>query len=54
MSKNFWCKIGFHKWGKSFYSDYGATSNVLNYKKKCDRCGKVKTWVQAKGVVGKY
>ena len=46
MKKPLLCMLGFHKWGRAtFLSETG--SNVRDYKKKCERCGKVKTWVEA-------
>lgn len=47
MAKPFLCKIGIHKYGKATFIS-GALSNVRDWKKSCEKCGKVKTWVQAK------
>jgi len=46
--KKILCKINLHKWNRPTYIDYGPSSNVKNWKKICQRCGKVKTWVEAK------
>ena len=43
------CQFGFHKWSKKAgYNNW--SSNVIEYKKQCERCGKVKRWVEAKSV----
>ncbi len=44
---SFLCKIGLHKWGRSKFW-MSASSNVRDWKKVCQRCGKTKTWVQAR------
>jgi hypothetical protein len=41
------CFLGIHKWGKKFGYDE-IRSNVIDWKKKCERCGKLKKWVEAK------
>ena len=39
------CKIGIHKWDRAtFLSQTG--SQVKDYKQRCLRCGKIKTWVK--------
>jgi hypothetical protein len=41
------CSLGFHKWGKKFgFDEYG--SNVIDWKSRCERCGKLKKWVEAR------
>lgn len=45
--KSFLCKIGLHKWGKATYISF-SSSNVRDYKKRCQRCGKQKSWVGVK------
>ncbi|MFA4886652.1 MAG: hypothetical protein WC595_00400 [Candidatus Nanoarchaeia archaeon] len=41
------CSLGFHKWGKKAgFNNW--SSNVIEYKKQCLRCGLVKRWVEAK------
>lgn len=47
MTKSFLCKLGLHKWTRPKYVT-NFSSNVLDYSKKCERCGKIKTWVKAK------
>ena len=46
--KSFFCKIGFHKWGRSSFIDHGYESNIKDYKKRCEKCGKIKKWVKSK------
>jgi hypothetical protein len=41
------CFLGIHKWGKKFGHDE-IRSNVIDWKKRCIRCGKLKQWVAAK------
>lgn len=41
------CKLGFHKWGKKYGHDM-SMSNVIDWTQRCERCGKSKTWVEAK------
>ena len=40
INKKFWCKLGFHKWGRwrgiNIYS-----SNVIDRERRCRKCGKV-------------
>jgi len=43
----FLCWIGIHKWGKKFGYDQHS-SNIIDWKKRCERCGKLKKWVEAK------
>jgi hypothetical protein len=54
MLKPLSCKIGFHKWGKAYFSDWGVYSNTRDYKQKCIRCSKLITWVQPKGINKRY
>ncbi|MFA5105936.1 MAG: hypothetical protein WC506_03170 [Candidatus Micrarchaeia archaeon] len=42
------CRIGLHQWGRAVFTDHGYGSHVLDYRQKCDRCGKMKTWVKPK------
>ena len=46
--KSFLCKIGLHKWGKSNFISHGYESNIRDYKKRCQKCGKIKTWIEPK------
>lgn len=39
------CSIGIHKWGKKFGHDQ-ISSNVIDWKKRCLRCGFTKKWVK--------
>jgi len=41
------CFIGIHDWGKKFGYDQHS-SNIIDWKKRCQRCGKLKRWVAAK------
>jgi len=41
------CKLGLHKWGKKYGNDK-FISNVIDWTQKCERCGKLKKWVEAK------
>jgi hypothetical protein len=41
------CFFGIHKWGKKYGYDIHM-SNVIDWKKRCQRCGKIKDWVEAK------
>jgi hypothetical protein len=45
---NLLCKLGFHRWGKSISTSWAFRSNVLDWKKTCKKCGKIKKWVSAK------
>lgn len=41
------CKFGLHEWGrKRGYNDY--SSNVIEWERVCQRCGKVERWIEAK------
>jgi len=41
------CFIGLHAWGKKRgYNQY--SSNVIEWKQTCSRCGKIKRWIEAK------
>ncbi|MDH7593226.1 MAG: hypothetical protein QHG99_02580 [Methanomicrobiales archaeon] len=41
------CRIGIHRWGKKFgHDEFG--SSVIEWKKKCQRCGKLLTWIEPK------
>jgi len=44
---NILCSVGIHEWGKKFGYDQHS-SNVIEWKKRCQRCGKLKKWVAAK------
>jgi hypothetical protein len=44
------CLLGLHEWGRASFVDSGFHTSVLDWKQKCDRCGKKITWVQPKGV----
>jgi len=44
----FLCRIGFHKWGRTIRVSHGFSSSVFDSKKSCERCGKVKRWVEIK------
>jgi len=48
MGKNILCRLGLHKWGREKFTDPSFQSNVLEYSKKCERCGEVKRWVKEK------
>jgi len=48
MGKSILCRLGLHKWGKEIFTDSSFQSNVLEYSKKCERCGVVKSWVTEK------
>jgi len=48
--KQFLCIIGFHKWGRASFIDHSVHSSILDWKQKCDICGKKITWVQPKGL----
>jgi hypothetical protein len=48
MGKPILCRLGLHKWGKERFTDPSFQSNVLEYTKKCERCGEKKKWVGAK------
>jgi len=37
MKKPLLCKLGLHKWSKPRFMDYGYSSNVLNWKKICEK-----------------
>jgi hypothetical protein len=50
---SWWCKIGFHKWGRASYVHYHR-SNILDWKQSCIICGKKITWVQPKGLNEKF
>jgi len=39
-NKNFWCKIGFHKWGEEIRHAI-TSSNVVDIDRKCKRCGQI-------------
>ncbi|MBU5574864.1 MAG: hypothetical protein QXF15_03010 [Candidatus Aenigmatarchaeota archaeon] len=39
------CKFGFHNWSK-VQSIHNFSSNVIDYKKFCRRCGIQKTWTE--------
>ena len=54
MSKAFLCKIGIHKWGRATFVDHSIHSNILDWRQKCERCGKRITWVQPKGLDKKF
>jgi hypothetical protein len=41
------CKAGIHDWGKKFGYDQHS-SNVIEWKQRCTRCGTLKQWVEAK------
>jgi len=47
--KKILCRLGFHRWGRAVYETH-ALSNVLDYRQRCNRCGKTITWVQPKGL----
>ena len=40
-NKKFWCKIGFHKWGKWIRHSI-ASSNAIDIERKCKICGEIK------------
>jgi hypothetical protein len=41
------CSLGLHASGKKRgYNEY--SSNVIEWKQTCTRCGKVKRWIEAK------
>jgi len=50
MPKPILCTLGFHRWGRATYIDWGVGSNALDWKQKCSRCRKMIKWVQPKGV----
>jgi hypothetical protein len=39
------CRIGLHKWGKA-HGFSQVSSNVVEMKQRCRRCGKVKRWIE--------
>jgi hypothetical protein len=39
------CKLGLHKWGRP-QGHHDFSSNVVDMKKRCLRCGIVKKWVE--------
>jgi len=41
------CSLGIHKWGKKHGHDI-FSSNVIDWTKRCQRCGKLKKWVETK------
>ncbi len=48
MKPPFLCIIGFHNWSHTRLTSHGFSSNVLDCKKKCLRCGKINTWIRVK------
>jgi hypothetical protein len=45
--KSILCIIGFHKWGKKHgHNQY--SSNVIEWKQVCSRCGAIHRWIEAK------
>lgn len=48
MKKPILCRLGLHKWDEATFIDYGPTSSVRDWKKKCLRCGEVRKWVEVK------
>ncbi|MBN2367611.1 hypothetical protein JXC34_01225 [Candidatus Woesearchaeota archaeon] len=47
------CLLGLHNYSKPHYTDH-FSSNVLDYRQKCGRCGHIITWTQPKGIDYKY
>jgi len=40
VNKNFWCKIGLHKWGKWLRHSI-MSSNIIDVERKCKKCGQI-------------
>jgi len=41
------CTFGFHAWNKKKgYNNW--SSHVIEYSAHCQRCGKIKTWIETK------
>lgn len=41
------CKLGLHQYGKGHYQTH-FESNIQDYKRACNICGKKKNWVKVK------
>jgi hypothetical protein len=41
------CWFGLYRWGKKFGYDL-QQSNIIDWKARCERCGKLKKWVAPK------
>ncbi len=49
MGNNLLCFLGFHNWNRAtFISE--SSSNVFDWRQRCERCNKFITWVQPKGI----
>jgi hypothetical protein len=40
-NKDFWCKIGLHKWGRWRVISF-SSSNIQDKEKRCLKCGRIK------------